>query len=123
MPRADLLALTADDLATLSNRGTVKRAQKELDAAEVTCEIHDEPQGDLLFSWSDGITCRFPAGKSAHDAVCSSGTLGISRHIIRSVLAYQRADGQESKKLASRAALAPGPTAHCQTVSPESMAA
>lgn len=86
--RSDLLALTPDDLATLSNRGTVKRAQRELD--EVTCEVEECPNGDLVFIWSDGATCRFPSGKSVHEAICSSGLSGISRHIIRSVLAYQR---------------------------------
>lgn len=30
MPREDLLHLTPDDLAALTNRGTVKRAQREL---------------------------------------------------------------------------------------------
>ncbi|MCA9057626.1 MAG: hypothetical protein KDA85_03975, partial [Planctomycetaceae bacterium] len=81
MNRPDLLALTADDLSTLSNRGTVKRALRELDSGEMTCEIQDEA-GDLLFVWSDGINCRFPEGKSVHDAICSSGSVGISRHII-----------------------------------------
>jgi hypothetical protein len=85
----DLLALTADDLAAITNRGTVKRAQKELEAGDVTCDIRDDT-GDLVFAWSDGITCRFPAGKPVHDALCSSGTVGVSRHIVRSVLAYQR---------------------------------
>lgn len=88
--RADLMALTPDDLATLSNRGTVKRAQRELEEADVTYEINETPNGDLVFTWSDGTTCRFPTGKSVHDAICSSGLPGISRHIIRSVLAYQR---------------------------------
>lgn len=91
MLRSDLMALTADDLATLTNRGTVKRAQKELEAGEVTCEIRDEPGGGLVFAWSDGITCRFPPGQAVHEAVCSSGAAGITRHIVRSVLAYQRA--------------------------------
>jgi hypothetical protein len=90
--RADLLALTPDDLATLTNRGTVKRAQKEIEAGEPTVEIREEG-GELLFRWSDGITCRFPAGRPVHDAVCSSGLAGISRHIIRSILAYQKAQG------------------------------
>lgn len=90
MPRADLLALTADDLASLTNRGTVKRAQKELENAEVSCEIN-ETETELTFQWSDGIQCRFPANKSIHDATCSSGSMGISRHIVRSVLAYQQA--------------------------------
>lgn len=96
MPRADLMALTPDDLATLTNRGTVKRAQKELDAAEVTFEILEQDRGDLVFQWSDGITCRFPHGKTVHDAVCSSGLSGISRHVVRSVLAYQRVEHQRA---------------------------
>lgn len=92
MSRADLLALSPDDLATLTNRGTVKRAQKELEQGELTCDIADEQDGALIFRWSDGTTCRFPAGRSVHEAICSSGLSGISRHVIRSVLAYQRAN-------------------------------
>jgi hypothetical protein len=34
MLRQDLIALTTDDLAVLSNRGLVKRALKELEEAE-----------------------------------------------------------------------------------------
>jgi hypothetical protein len=88
IPRADLLALTPDDLASLSNRGIVKRAQKELESGEFRFLIQEEPE-NLRVEWSDGIVCQFPAGKSVHEAICSSGTLGISRHVIRSVLAYQ----------------------------------
>ncbi|SFH92528.1 hypothetical protein [Planctomicrobium piriforme] len=84
-----LLALTPDDLATLTNRGAVKRAQREIEEGQPTCTIEDIA-GDLTFHWSDGIECRFPSGKTVHDAVCSSGSVGISRHVIRSVLAYQR---------------------------------
>src|SRR3954454_11498760 len=90
MPRADLLALTDDDLIALTNRGTVKRAQKELETGAPTCQIAEDGSGGVTVTWSDGITCRFLAGKTVHDAVCSSGGLGISRHVIRSVLAYQR---------------------------------
>lgn len=100
-PRADLLALTPDDLASLTNRGTVKRAQKEIEAGEPTVEIEDDG-GDLIFRWSDGNTCRFPAGRPVHDASCSSGLAGISRHIVRSILAYQKA--------ASEAVQPSGPT-------------
>ncbi|MBS0206195.1 MAG: hypothetical protein JSS49_25145 [Planctomycetes bacterium] len=86
--RVDLLALTPDDLAAMTNRGTVKRAQKELDEGALTCTFREDGQ-EVVCEWSDGITCRFPAGKTVHDAVCSSGVVGISRHIVRSVLAYQ----------------------------------
>jgi len=97
MPRRDLLALTPDDLATLTNLGTVKRARKELETAEISWEVIDDPVGDLVVVWSDGVTCRFPAGRSIQGAVCSSGLAGISRHVVRSVLAYQKlyaANGQ-----------------------------
>lgn len=87
--RPDLLALNPDDLASLTNRGTVKRAQREIEEGQPTYTIEDQAD-DLIFHWSDGIQCRFPAGKTIYDAVCSSGTVGISRHIIRSVLTYQR---------------------------------
>lgn len=100
MPRADLLALTPDDLATLTNRGTVKRAQKELESGELTCQISDDADGGVIVSWSDGTVCQFPVGQTVHDAVCSSGLAGISRHIVRSVLAYQRIEPSSNVSVA-----------------------
>ncbi len=97
--RLDFLALTPDDLAMLTNRGTVKRAQKEIEDGQPTFEFHEEEGGAFLFRWSDGITCRFPAGRPVHDAVCSSGLAGISRHIIRSILAYQKAEESRTDQL------------------------
>ena len=41
MTRADLIALTPDVLAALSNRGLVKRATKEVDAGERPTLIED----------------------------------------------------------------------------------
>lgn len=90
MPRADLLALTADDLASVVNRGVVKRAERELAAGEPTFRVEDVEGGELAVHWSDGIVCRFPAGGSLHEAVCSSGVLGVTRHVVRSVFAYQQ---------------------------------
>lgn len=90
MARLDLLALSADDLAELTNRGTVKRAQKEADTNEPRGQIAESSAGQVTVSWSDGTVCDFPAGGTIHDARCSSGTLGISRHVVRSVFLYQR---------------------------------
>ncbi len=89
MTRTDFLSLSDSDLAALTNRGTVKRAQREIDSGELRCEIH-ESEGALMVTWSDGTVCRFPAGATIHDASCSSGSVGISRHVIRSVLAYRQ---------------------------------
>ena len=87
MSRHDLLSLTADDLVALSNRGTVKRAQRELDAETFTV---DEAAGEVRVTWGDGTICTFAADASVHEAKSSSGPAGINRHVVRSVLAYQR---------------------------------
>ncbi|QEG41471.1 hypothetical protein [Roseimaritima ulvae] len=89
MIRTDLLALSADDLAATTNRGTVKRAQKELDAGQLSYQIQ-ATDNELTVTWSDRTVCVFAAGQTIHDAHCSSGATGISRHVIRSVLAYQK---------------------------------
>ncbi|WP_442509987.1 hypothetical protein SH528x_001592 [Novipirellula sp. SH528] len=94
MTRVDLLSLSSDDLASLTNRGTVKRAQRELDEGLWSYEINesedDSAVHDLIVTWSDGTVCQFVSGQTIHEANCSSGSIGISRHVIRSVLAYQR---------------------------------
>ncbi len=90
MARDDLMSLTVDDLASLTNRGTVKRAERELTACQLEFEIKEDSDGHLLVKWSDGIECVFQAGGAVHEARCSSGAVGITRHIIRSVLAYQK---------------------------------
>lgn len=89
MIRSDLLSLSVDDLAATTNRGTVKRAQRELDAGQLSYQIQTS-DSDLTVVWSDRTVCVFPAGQTIHEAQCSSGAVGISRHVIRSVLAYQK---------------------------------
>ncbi|MDB5344775.1 MAG: hypothetical protein JWP89_3152 [Schlesneria sp.] len=120
MNRIDLLALAPDDLASLTNRGTVKRAQKELEEQSVTCAFREDGN-DLICEWSDGIVCRFPAGKTIHDAICSSGIVGISRHIIRSVLAYQQQSPVAEKQPDSAAETTDeaAPTAKPKTITPD----
>ena len=89
MPRADLLALTIDDLAALTNRGTVKRAQRELDEIVVTGNVIEANDGTLTATWSDGVTCRIEAGKTLSDGHCDCPAIGLCRHLLRCVLAYQ----------------------------------
>ena len=87
--RQDLLVLTDEDLATISNRGTVKRATKELEKGKVHVEIEEQDGGGLQFKWSDDVVCTFPADVVVKDADCTCPATGMCRHIIRSVLAYQ----------------------------------
>jgi hypothetical protein len=90
MPRADLLALSLDDLTALTNRGTVKRAQRELEAKECTGALDESDAGDVTVKWSDDVECRLPAGVVVRDGRCSCAAVGLCRHLIRTVLFYQQ---------------------------------
>ena len=90
MPRNDLLALTAEDLAALTNRGTVKRAQRELEAGEATFTLAESDAGEVAVEWSDGVRCVLPAGRTAADGRCTCPSTTLCRHVVRSILAYQQ---------------------------------
>lgn len=104
MRRMDLLVLTSEDLEVLSNRGTVKRSQRELDDNEVQFDLTEDAAGNIHVQWSDGITTRLSSDKMLKDCPCTCGAAGICRHIIRSVLAYQKLNAsQESMPAGSGA--------------------
>lgn len=88
MSRNDLLALTDTDLADISNRGSVGRARKELEQGRVSYEL-SEVDGTVTVHWSDGRTTVLPAGRVLAEAECSCTVVGMCRHIVRAVLAYQ----------------------------------
>jgi hypothetical protein len=88
--RADLLALTADDLSVLSNRGLVKRAQRELESGELTCELTAATDGTITLVWSDACTCTLPVNRLISEGQCTCSATTICRHLIRSILAYQQ---------------------------------
>lgn len=87
--RADLLALTVDDLVVLGNRGIVKRAQSELESGQFSYEIA-EADDRVTVNWSDDVVCTVPAGKGLTDGLCTCPATTLCRHLIRSVLAYQQ---------------------------------
>lgn len=88
--RKDLILLSEDDLVLLTNRGTVKRCSREIAEAEYSFELTDDSAGNLRFTWSDGAICEFPAAASLSTSRCSCPAQGICRHLVRSVLAYQK---------------------------------
>ncbi|HEX9997052.1 MAG TPA: hypothetical protein VGB45_07915 [Abditibacterium sp.] len=90
MPRADLLSLSPDDLATLANRGLVKRAQSELDGEQITYTLSENAAGTVSVLWSDDVHCLLPSGAPLQNGKCSCSATGLCRHLLRSVLAYQR---------------------------------
>ncbi|WP_030271517.1 hypothetical protein [Streptomyces sp. NRRL B-24484] len=88
--RADLLALDAETLAALANRGLVKRAAREVDAGDGPVPALD-PDGTLRGTCPDGSTVALPPGTGLDGGSCTCGAPGVCRHRIALVLAHQRA--------------------------------
>jgi hypothetical protein len=88
--RTDLLALTADDLASFSNRGLTRRAEQEANTATLTCTIVEDGDGTVTVKWSDNVECRLPAGAKLSDSRCTCPSTTLCRHVLRSIFAYQR---------------------------------
>ncbi|BAJ26777.1 MULTISPECIES: hypothetical protein [Kitasatospora] len=87
-PRADLLALDADTLAALANRGLVKRAARELEAGTgPSTELGAD--GEVSAVFPDGSRAALPAGVPLDAGTCSCAAPGVCRHLVGLVLAYQ----------------------------------
>lgn len=99
MARKDLLSLTEDDLVLLSNRGTVKRCLREIEENEFTVVITEDQQGNVLCRWSDGGDCNLPSNAALGATQCSCPATSICRHLVRSVLAYQRQNRKQSQTI------------------------
>ncbi|MEU6797634.1 hypothetical protein ABZ907_38575 [Nonomuraea wenchangensis] len=81
--RTDLLALTTDSLAALTNRGLVKRAAKE-----AVPELRLDADGTVHGGFPGGPDTNLPPGglDAGH---CTCGATGVCRHVIAVILAYQ----------------------------------
>ncbi|KAB1113272.1 hypothetical protein F6X54_14365 [Micromonospora aurantiaca] len=89
MIRDDLIALTPDVLAALSNRGLVKRATKEVDAGERPA-LTEDADGAVRAAYPDGVTVTLPVGGGLAAGICSCPAPGVCRHLLAVVLTYQR---------------------------------
>lgn len=87
MSRADLLALTPQAIASLSNLGLVKRAQKELEQGKGP-KLEELPDGTVVGSFEDGNTARLVPGKGLKDSPCSCNATTVCRHRVAVALAY-----------------------------------
>ena len=93
--RADLLALDAEKLATLANRGLVKRAQKALAKGELPAiRVED----DVVFATDGDVVTELRPGVPLADCPCTCPATKICRHRVTAVIAYQEfAGGAESE--------------------------
>ena len=88
MVRADLLALTPEDLSVLTSRGAVKRAMREIKADEPAVSVREAGDGTVTADADDGTTVTLPPGSTLEDARCTCAAGGPCRHAVRAVLAY-----------------------------------
>ncbi|GAA2195651.1 SWIM zinc finger family protein [Streptomyces bangladeshensis] len=95
MTRSDLLALTPDTLASLANRGLVKRADKDV-AAGSGPEVTVGADGTVRGTFPDGTETALPPGRGLDAADCTCPAAGMCRHRIALVLAYQRGAPDEA---------------------------
>ncbi|WP_406197726.1 hypothetical protein OG331_18850 [Streptomyces sp. NBC_01017] len=87
--RTDLLALTPQTLASLANRGLVKRAEKDVKAGSGP-EVTVTDDGTVRGRFPDGTDTALPPGLGLDTADCGCAATGVCRHRIGLVLAYQR---------------------------------
>lgn len=89
MSRADLLALTLEAVAALTNLGLVKRALREIEAGQGPAleEAEDRTVSGLF---PDGVMARLPPGVPLREASCTCGAAGVCRHRVAVALAYAR---------------------------------
>lgn len=89
MTRADLLALTPEVLATLTNRGLVRRAAKAVDGGDLPT-LDTRPDGTVVADHPDGTRSTLPPAGGLTAGTCTCGAPGVCRHLLTLVLAYQR---------------------------------
>ena len=88
MSRADLLALSPESLASLTNLGLVKRAQRAL-SDDAAPEIQEQPDGTVVGTFADGTVARLPPNTPFKKAPCSCGASTVCRHRVIVALAYR----------------------------------
>ncbi|MGW4807697.1 hypothetical protein [Kitasatospora sp. NPDC004272] len=102
-PRSDLLALDADTLAALANRGLVKRATRELESG-AGASVALGADGEVSASFPDGSRTALPAGVPLEAGTCSCPAPGVCRHLVGLVLAYQAAARSQAQTQAPASA-------------------
>jgi len=107
--RADLLALTPEAVATLSNLGLVKRARREIEAGAGPA-LAEADDGTVAGTFPDGVVARLPAGRALKDGACSCGAVSLCRHRVSVALAYRGWAGAADTARTGESGWSPGET-------------
>ncbi len=91
MPRDDLLNMTDQDLEGYSNRGTVKRAHKDLERIDdIRTTLTIDHEGNIEANWEDGVRTQLAAANTFPDGMCTCPASTTCRHLIALLLGYQQ---------------------------------
>ena len=85
--RADLMALTPEAVAALSNLGLVKRALREIEQGKGP-KLVEEADGTVVGTFEDGVVARLIAGRLLRECPCTCTAAGVCRHRVATALAY-----------------------------------
>ena len=88
--RKDILAISEEALESLTNRGTLRRAQREVTGNKVTVEWEQSDDLTITARWSDEVTCTIPPEATLEEASCSCPAASVCRHLVRTVLAHNQ---------------------------------
>jgi hypothetical protein len=86
--REDLVALTPEAVAALSNVGLVKRALREIEQGKGPT-LEEDSDGAVTGHFDDGVVARLTRGRVLRDCTCSCNAAGVCRHRVATALAYR----------------------------------
>lgn len=117
--RPDLLHLSPEALAQLTNAGLVKRAVREREAGYQP-SLSLEPDATLVASFPDGVVTRWPAGKPIGQAQCSCVATNVCRHRLIAALHFraEAASAAAAPDADAEPRLAPAPATATAPASP-----
>ncbi len=75
----------------------------------MTGELDEAADGEVTARWSDGVECRLPPGKVIGEGRCTCAATELCRHLVRTVLAYQRR-AADAAAVVDEAVAPPGPS-------------
>ncbi|EMO23618.1 hypothetical protein LEP1GSC168_0837 [Leptospira santarosai str. HAI134] len=87
--RQDILSLSLQELEILTSKGTVNRALKDIESG-IKSEWKETENGNIEVVWEDSVVCVLPESVSIQEADCTCLSTGVCRHIVRTVVAYQK---------------------------------
>lgn len=87
--RQDILSLSLQELEVLTSKGTVNRALRDIESG-AKGKWKETEDGNVEVVWEDSVICVLPGSVPIQESSCTCSSTGVCRHIIRTIVAYQK---------------------------------